>query len=461
MTGSVKPMPLAAIANELAAIAGEAHVCADPAMLAAVAIDGVAPAAAVSPGSDEDVAAVLRLANERRWMVVPAGGFTQQAMGAVPERVDVVLRTERLTKMLHYDPADLTVGVGAGMTVAELDSLLASRGQMLPVDPQQPHRATIGGILATAASGPLRHGYGTIRDYCIGIRFVTGDGLIAKGGGRVVKNVAGYDLMKLMIGSQGTLGVIVSANFKVVPRPRQTRTFAAEFAGAPEALGFRDFALRSPLTPMCLEIVSPFAHEFLGDPAQPRDPDDHHALTAPAPHQHWTILVRAAGSDAVLARYRRELGSAIEREIDGAEEMRTWQRVSDFAALALERHHNAMIVHVGGAIQDVETSLAAAEKAALDHSFIPAIVGRCGVGALVAAFVPLAVDPPSAVKYAAAMSALRAALHPGVSAIVTQCPTEAKSHFDVWGGNGVLGAMHRIRAAMDPRGVLNEGRFVA
>jgi glycolate oxidase FAD binding subunit len=361
---------------------------------------------------------------------------------------------------MHYDPADLTLGVGAGMTVAEVDSLLAARGQMLPIDPAQPHRATVGGILATAAHGPLRHGFGGVRDYCIGIRFVTGDGLIAKGGGRVVKNVAGYDLMKLMIGSHGTLGVIVSANFKIVPRPRQTRTFAAEFAAAGEALQFRDFVLRSPLTPMCLEIVSPLAHEFLGDPAAPRNPDEHHSESAPTPRRQWTVLLRAAGSDAVLARYRRELGSAVTREIEGAEETRTWQRICNFAVLVLERHHNAMIVQIGGAIQDVETSLAAFEKAALDDNFLPAASGRCGVGALVAAFVPLAVDPPSAVKYAAAVSALRGALGPRVSAIVERCPLEAKRHFDVWGGDAVLGAMHRVRHAMDPRGVLNEGRFV-
>jgi glycolate oxidase FAD binding subunit len=219
MTGIVKPAPVAAIAAELAAIAGDAHVCADSTRLASFAIDGIEPAASVSPGSEEEVAAVLRLANERNWIVVPAGGFTQQTIGATPERVDVILRTERLSQVMHYDPADLTLGVGAGMSMAEIDSLLAARGQMLPIDAAQPHRATIGGIMATAAHGPLRHGYGSVRDYCIGVRFVTGEGLIAKGGGRVVKNVAGYDLMKLMIGSHGTLGVIVSANFKVVGGP--------------------------------------------------------------------------------------------------------------------------------------------------------------------------------------------------------------------------------------------------
>lgn len=462
MTGSVKSAPLAAIAAELVSIAGEQHVCGDATHLAAFAIDGIVPAAAVSPGSEEEVAAVLRLANQRDWVVVPAGGFTQQTRGAAPERVDVVLRTGRLSKVMHYDPADLTLGVGAGMTVAEVDSLLAARGQMLPTDPAQPHRATIGGTMAAASHGPLRHGYGAIRDYCIGVRFVTGDGLIAKGGGRVVKNVAGYDLMKLMIGSHGTLGVIVSANFKVVPRPRQTRTFAAEFAGAGEALQFRDFVLRSPLTPMCLEILSPLAHEFLGDPASPRDPDHHHAKPAPAPRQHWTVLLRAAGSDAVLARYRRELGGAIAREIEGSDEARAWQRISDFAVLVLERHRNAMVVEIGGAIQDAEPSLAALEKAALDYNFLAAAIGRCGAGSLVAAFVPLSVDPPSAVNYAASISELRGLLPREASAVVLRCPPEAKGHFDVWGPPAVDPASVRaVRAAMDPRRVLNRGRFLA
>jgi glycolate oxidase FAD binding subunit len=317
-------------------------------------------------------------------------------------------------------------------------------------------------MLATAAHGSLRHGYGTIRDYCIGIRFVTGDGLIAKGGGRVVKNVAGYDLMKLLIGSHGTLGVILSANFKVVPRPRQTRTFAAEFATAEDGLRFRHTILRSPLTPMCLEILSPLAHEFLGDPVLARDPDEHHSEPAPAARQHWTVLLRAAGSEALLARYRRELGSAVVREIDGQDETRLWQRIADFAVLVLERHRNAMIVEVGGTIQDATASLAALEQAGLDYNFLFASAGACGTGSLLAAFVPLSVDPPSAVNYAAAMSSLRGMLPRESSAVVRRCPPEAKSHFDVWGPpTADLASLRAVRAAMDPRRVLNRGRFLA
>ena len=173
----------------------------------------------------------------------------------------------------------------------------------------------LGGVLATASHGPLRHGYGALRDFCIGIRFVTGDGRRAKGGGRVVKNVAGYDLMKLLIGSYGTLAVITSASFKLFPAPRQTRTFLAEFSTAAEALQFRDVVMRSPLSPMCLELVSPGARKLM----RPE-------MTSDA----WVICVRAAGSDTVLARYRKELGAAITRELEGEDENKMWRAIENF-----------------------------------------------------------------------------------------------------------------------------------
>src|SRR5206468_5459380 len=176
-----------------------------------------------------------------------------------PERVDIVLSAARLNGVEHYDPGDLTLGVAAGTTLAQLDAVLAANVQFLPIDAMLPERATIGGVLATAANGPLKHGYGSVRDFCIGVSFVTAEGRIAKGGGRVVKNVAGYDLMKLMIGSHGTLGVIVGGNFKVFPLPRQTRTFVCEFATVAEAINFRNRVMASPLSPMCMEIASPRA----------------------------------------------------------------------------------------------------------------------------------------------------------------------------------------------------------
>ncbi len=166
----------------------------------------------------DEIAAVLHFANDHGLSVVPAGGFTQQQSGNLPAQVDVLLRTSRLTAVDHYDPGDLTIGIGAGCTAAQLSTMVGADGLLFAGDAALPERSTVGGLLATGMAGPLRQGYGGLRDYCIGIRFVTGDGRKAKGGGRVVKNVAGYDLMKLLIGSQGTLADHYRRQFQVVSR---------------------------------------------------------------------------------------------------------------------------------------------------------------------------------------------------------------------------------------------------
>jgi len=267
----------------------------------------------VSPSRAEEVAAVLSFANGHGLSVGPAGGSTERSAGEL--QTDIVLHLNQLTQIEHYDCGDLTVGVGAGMTIAQLNEMVSADKLMFAGDPPSPGRCTVGGMLATANHGPLRHGYGAVRDYCIGVRFVTGDGRRAKGGGRVVKNVAGYDLMKLLIGSYGTLAVITSASFKLFPAPRQTRTFLAEFKTAKEALVFRDQVVRSPLSPMCLELVSPLARKLM----RPETADD-----------AWVICVRASGSDVVLARYRRELGAAITNELGSDSENAMWCAVQNF-----------------------------------------------------------------------------------------------------------------------------------
>jgi glycolate oxidase FAD binding subunit len=451
------------LGRELAAICGEAHVSEDPAALAAFEIDGVTPAAAVEPTSAEEVAAILRLATAHDLVVVPSGGFTQQATGFVPGRVDILLRTSRMRSVRYYDPGDLTFGAEAGITIGEIEQRLAEKAQWLPLDVAQPQSATLGGVLATAAHGPLKHAFGGAREFCIGLSFVTGDGTPAKGGGRVVKNVAGYDLMKLLIGSHGTLGVIVEANFKVFPRPRQTRTFIAEFAELDDAMRFRDRVLRSALRPLCLEVVSPRAGEYLRETAPvARDVDEvtpeHPTGSGPGP---WQVLVRAAGSDTVLARYRSELGADAVRELAELDEARVWRWVSGFAASVLARHRNAMMVDLSVPIASVRDALAAAEHAALDNNFLCATVGRAGIGPMVLAFIPLLVDPPSAMQYATAVSHLRGTLPRDASAVVSHCPREAKLHFNLWGSTPTdLGSMRAVKRTLDPANVLNRGRFV-
>lgn len=445
--------------HELAAIIGEANVFAGSPEFS---INGVTPASVVSPGSAEEIAAILQLANSRGLVVAPAGGFTKQDIGGVPERIDILLRTSRLNTIEHYDPGDLTIGVNAGMTFAEAQKSLAQHQQWLPCDAANLDRATFGGLLATGAAGPLKSAFGGMRDYCIGVQFVTADGKLAKGGGRVVKNVAGYDLMKLMTGSYGSLAVITRCAFKVFPRPRQTRTFACSFSSLDEALRFRTQVFRSPLTPICLEIISPRAPEYLCEPPQVRDADDY-VPSGPIStnSSQWQIVLRAAGSDNVLARYARELGSAVTRTLDGAAEQQYWTWVSNFEYSVLGRHQNAMVIYTHLAINNVGTAIAAVERAAPDYNFVPAVVGRAATGNLVLALIPLAVDPPSAMQFANCVSAFRGLLPPGSSAEVAHCPKEAKPHFDVWGTTPTdLELMKGVKRAIDPNNILNRGRFI-
>lgn len=443
--------------QELAAIVGENYVKQEQ-----LEINGVIPAVSILPGSGEEIAAVLRLANEYGLVVAPAGAFNRQHTGSIPERIDVLLRTSRLNQIRQYDPGDLTIGVGAGLGLAEMQHALGEHQQWIPYDPPHQRTSTLGGLLATSAFGPLKSGSGGLRDFCIGIQFVTADGTVAKAGGNVVKNVAGYDLMKLLIGSYGSLAVITGANFKVFPKPRQTRTFVCSFHSLQDALTFRNQVQHSPLWPMCLELISPGALEYLCDPPVAHDPDEYSPeQPVSPPFREWQIVVRVAGSDNVLTRCRRELGSAVTRELEGVPETQFWSWVSEFESSVLNRHQNAMIVYTHTTIQNTEQAVQALERSASDYNFLSAMVGRAATGSLVMGFIPLAVGPPSAMQFANCASAFRALLPAGSSAIVTHCPKEAKTHFDVWGSTPTdLELMRGIKQALDPKKILNRGRFI-
>ncbi len=200
---------------------------------AADAIDGVLPRLIVEPDSAEGLAAALAAASREGRATVLRGGGTKLGWGRVPTGVDLLLTTSRLNSLLVHRHGDLTATVGAGVTLATLNETLAEHGQWLPLDSAFDD-ATIGGILATNDAGPLRHRYGTPRDLLIGIRLALADGRIVKAGGNVVKNVAGYDLGKLVSGSFGCLAAIVDATFKLLPRPQASATLTVTYA-YPEA----------------------------------------------------------------------------------------------------------------------------------------------------------------------------------------------------------------------------------
>jgi glycolate oxidase FAD binding subunit len=413
------------VARELRAICGDTHV-----------LECDTGELDVRPSSAEEVSAILRMANERGLRVIAVGGGTE--FPTVWGIADIILDTARLTEIEHYDHADLTVGVGAGMTVAQLNALVGADRLMFASDPPMPERCTVGGLLATAGHGPLRHGYGAVRDYCIGVRFVTGDGRRAKGGGRVVKNVAGYDLMKLLIGSYGTLAVITSASFKLFPAPRQTLTFLAEFATATQALEFRDRVMCSSLSPMCLELVSPGARKLM----RPE-------MTADA----WVTCVRAAGSDAVLARYRKELGSAITRELEDEDERKMWRAIENFpnasepGSASEQRVPFSSQVHISVPPSDVMRVIEILENAKFREFIRIAFVGRIGLGHLLAAEWPINLEDPWFLWGTA--DELKASMGSGVNmklghGAVRQWPV-TPSH---------IASMRAVKLALDPNFVL-------
>jgi glycolate oxidase FAD binding subunit len=203
------------------------------------------------PGTAEDLARTLHEAAASKLAVIPVGGGRAGGMGDPPSRADVLLHTNRLDRVLEHSQSDMVVSVEAGITLESLQAELAKAGQFLPLDPFHSPGHTIGGLLATGWTGPLRLRFGSPRDFLIGIRVALPDGKLATGGGRVVKNVSGYDMMKLHYGALGALGVIVAASFKVFPKPLHEVTVASE-GGWDDA----DRALSMPVPPAALEIFS-------------------------------------------------------------------------------------------------------------------------------------------------------------------------------------------------------------
>src|ERR1700730_14785835 len=216
----------------------------------------------------EEVAQRLRAAADARLAVVPVGGGRASTMGGPPERCGVELHTSRLDRVLEHSQADMVVSVEAGITIESLQAELRGKGQFLPLDPFNSPGHTVGGLLATGWTGPLRQRFGSPRDFLIGIRVALPDGRLASAGGRVVKNVSGYDMMKLHFGALGSLGVIVAASFKVFPNPLHDVTLEASHPSMEEAWTACDKALTLPLAPAALEVFSSgrVLARFLGSP---------------------------------------------------------------------------------------------------------------------------------------------------------------------------------------------------
>ena len=246
-------------------------------------IDGISPNRVVRPESIEELSRVIR---DSQGSVIPLGSGTQQEFGNPLRSADTVVDLTRLNRVTSYNPADLTVHVEAGVTLGQLQRLLAENNQVLPLDPWNGPTATIGGIAAVNAQGPLRP-TGSIRSWIIGMRIVHADGRISKTGGRVVKNVTGYDLAKLYTGSLGTLAVIAEISLKLRSSYAKTATAIAEFERVPDAIAMVRQIDDSPLQPICCEVAGPNAAVWVRFGEHPRAVD---WQVANLPTANWKVV---------------------------------------------------------------------------------------------------------------------------------------------------------------------------
>src|SRR5215470_15240998 len=234
-------------AAHLETAVGPSQVSSDPAVRSQYAVDEVIPPAVAKPTSAEQVAEIVRFAALEKLALIPSGRRTKLEIGMPPTRYDIALDMTGLDQMVHYDPGDLTVSVDAGANFNDLAAPLYKEKQFLPLSVPFYFESTIGGIIASGVDSSLRHSYGTARDFLLGAEFVDGTGRICKSGGRVVKNVTGYDLHKLLIGSLGTLAVITRLNFRTFPAAPDSRGFVISFRAPEDAQAFSNLVGRSPV----------------------------------------------------------------------------------------------------------------------------------------------------------------------------------------------------------------------
>jgi glycolate oxidase FAD binding subunit len=251
MTASEAGPPSRSWLDELPALVGDDAVRGGESS----AIAGQIPACTVLPANVDQVSEVMAFAHQRRLAVIPCGNGTHLHVGSPPARYDLALSMQRLDRVVAHEAADMTVTAEAGLTVTALNETLARARQWLPLDPPAAERVTLGGLIAADLNGPLRLSHGKVRDLLLGVTVVLADGSVVKGGGRVVKNVAGYDVPKLYAGSLGTLGVIVEATFKLRPRPEKTKVVSLTALGLKAAGEIALRLLDEAIAPLFLELL--------------------------------------------------------------------------------------------------------------------------------------------------------------------------------------------------------------
>jgi glycolate oxidase FAD binding subunit len=457
------------ITARLESAIGASHVSAEPSICSQYAVDEIIPAAVAKPCSAEEVAEIVRFAALEKLALIPCGHRTKLSIGMPPSRYDFALDMTGLHQIAHYDPGDLTISVDAGANFNDLAAPLYKQRQFLPLSVPFYFQSTIGGIVASGVDSALRHSYGTARDFLIGAEFVDGTGRLCKSGGRVVKNVTGYDLHKLLIGSLGTLAVITRLNFRSFPAAPASRGFVISFRAPEDALAFGNLIQHSPLRPASIDLVSPQLMQLFLN-AEKKSPDPPSAsLQGKIPNDSWHLCVSVEGTPEVCERSSREFAnlaaSPLARhtqlltlnETEGAD---LWHYLGQSIPLLLDSSPFAAIFKIA--------LLPSRMAALLDqlHTLADQIPLRHAILARACGIVYFVLFPPS--DDTAALERLSSAASPvfqlcakeNASATLPWCPPALKRRVNIWGPpRPDFALMRRLKSAFDPQNLFSPGRL--
>jgi glycolate oxidase FAD binding subunit len=441
----------AALTN-LAAIVGEDRVSDDPAARAFYAIDNILPDRVVYARGEEDIAAILKFAADRNLAVIPCRNSTKLHTGNPPRRYDIALSVKEMNEVWHYEPADLTVSAQPGMKLGDFEHFLGRQDLWIPLDPPGGAKSSLGGIVATNAAGPLRLRYGAPRDIVLGMKIATTEGKVIKTGGRVVKNVAGYDLAKLITGCYGTLGVIVEISFKLFPLPARRATWFLSTASLDVARVFRRRILDSPLSPMRMVLLDAGAASLSRGAPEVKQGNE------------LEIWIEFGGSERVIQRcletvqdLARAVGASGE-VLDDLSSIRGWDHISDLGSTLREYFPQSVIVKAALPIDSNEEFLRFARDQCEKQAIQTACFSQNGIGIVHICLIP---NDSSHISSAFIQELRNRAISLGGSLILERCPLEIKKEVDVWGpvGDDFM-VMQKLKELWDPKGVLSPGRFV-
>ena len=377
----------------------------------------------LAPSNSAELAEALREAAAAGRTISLAGNSTKRQMAGAVEPADVAVTTMSLRGVLQYEPRDLTISVAAGVSWCEFTHLLAENRQMVPLDPPFADGATVGGVISANCSGPRRRLYGTGRDLVIGMEFATLEGKLVKSGGMVVKNVAGLDMAKLMIGSFGTLAAITVVNFKLQPMPEVERSFLLPFDSAAAAIAARNVILKGQLQPSAIDLLNPAAARTLGN-------------------SRWLLALRAGGNAAAVERYEQEFADFTDALAFEQERQQTlWRHVENFTPQFLAANQDGAVIRASCTLKDTE---------AVTESFPGPAVARAGSGVCYGYFE----------RAQAAADWLAGTQPSGCKAVIEFAPEESRRRLDLWPSpGGDFEIMKRVKHLFDPGNLLNRGRL--